>query len=46
MTRESLTIIGVKSLVDVVSEPRGLAQAVVVVEHAFGAAHVRAQARL
>ena len=42
--RESLTTVGVESLVEVVSEPWGLAQAVVVVEHALGAAHVRAQA--
>ena len=43
MNRTSLTAVGVEALVDVVGEPRGLAQTVVVVKHAFRAAHARAQ---
>ena len=41
---EALTTCRIEALVDVVSEPGGLAQAVVVVKHALGAAHARAQA--
>ena len=42
--QKALTTVGIEALVELVVKPRGLAQTIVVVKHAFRAERIRAQA--